>query len=106
MLPVEAALRRGAIEDLSPHASPCRYFTPARCAPMREAAIDFCDHLRAEAHALGWTAAELFALHPKCGTRRIEVCRVMITGNRTQAVELSRVVFERGSAYRTAQGQA
>lgn len=73
--------------------TPRRYLTPARCALMREAAIDFCDLLGAEAHALGWTAAELFALHPEYGTVRIEVCWVMISGNRAHAVELSRVGF-------------
>jgi hypothetical protein len=93
MLHDAATLWRSAIEDLSPHAPPRRYLTPARCALMREAAIDFCDLLGAEAHALGWTAAELFALHPEYGTVRIEVCWVMISGNRAQAVELSRVGF-------------
>lgn len=53
MLHDAAALWRSAIEDLFPHAPPCRYLTPARCALMREAAIDFCDLLGAEAHALG-----------------------------------------------------
>lgn len=73
---------------------------------MRKAAIDFCDRLGAEAHALGWTAAELFALHPEHGTLRVEVCGVMmIGGNRATAVESSRVVFASGSGYRTKQGQ-
>ena len=73
---------------------------------MREAAIDFCDRMGGEAHALGWTAAELFALNPEHGTLLIEVCGVMmITGNRAQAVEPTRIVFERGSAYRNKQGQ-
>jgi hypothetical protein len=106
MLPTAAAVWRSAIEDLSPHISPCRYLAPSRWAPMREAAIDFCDRLGADAHALGWTAAELFALHPEHGTLRIDYCGVMmVTGNRAQAVEPTRVVFERGSAYRTKQGQ-
>jgi hypothetical protein len=73
---------------------------------IREAAIDFCDRFGTEAHALRWTAAELFALRPKHGTLRIEVCGVMmITGNRAQALEPTRVVFERDSAYQTKQGQ-
>jgi hypothetical protein len=106
MLPNAATVWRSAIEEMSPHASPCRYLTPGRWVPIREAAIDFCDRLGAEAYALGWTAAELFALHPEHGTLRLEVCGVMmITDNRAQAVEPARVVFERGSAYRTEQGQ-
>jgi len=65
LLPNAAAVWRSAIEDLSPHASPCRYLTPARWVPLREAAINFCERLGAEAHAFGWTAAELFAVHPE-----------------------------------------
>jgi hypothetical protein len=106
LLPNPVALWHGAIENLSPHASPCRYLSPARWAPIREAALDFCDRLGAEAHQLGWTAPKLFALHPEHGALRIECCGVlMITGNRAQAVEPTRLVFERGSAYRTKPGQ-
>lgn len=103
MLP--AAVWRSALEDLSPHASPCRYLLPTKWAAIRESAIDFCDRPGAEAHALGWTAAELLALHPEHGTLRIDYCGVMITGNRAQAVEPSGETFECGSAYRTKQGQ-
>jgi hypothetical protein len=106
MLPNAAAVWRSAIEDISPHASPCRYLAPSRWAPMREAAIDFCDRLGAEAHALGWTAAELFGLHPEHGTLRVEFCGVlMVSGSKAMAVEPTRIVFDRGSGYRTKQGQ-
>ena len=97
---------RDQIERLSEHASPCRYLTPARWVPLREAAIDFCDRLGAEAHALGWTAAELFALHPENGTLRVDYCGVlMVSGSKAVAVEPTRIVFDRGSGYRNKQGQ-
>jgi hypothetical protein len=106
MLPDAAFVWRSAIEDLSPHASPCRYLAPSRWAPMREAAIDFCDRLGAEAHALGWTAEELFGLHPEHGTLRVDYCGVlMVSGSKATAVEPTRIVFDRGSGYRTKQGQ-
>jgi hypothetical protein len=106
MLPDAAALWRSAIGNLSSHASPCRHLVLARWASIREAAIDFCDRLGAEAHALGWTAPELFAVHPEHGTLRVDCCGVlMVTGDRAQTVEPSRLVFERGSAYRTKPGQ-
>ena len=105
MLP-NAAVWRSAIEDLSPHAPPCRYLTPARWVPMREAAIEFCDRLGAEAHALGWTATELFALHPEHGTLRVDYCGVlMVSDSKAVAVEPTRIVFDRGSGYRNKQGQ-
>jgi hypothetical protein len=74
--------------------------------PLREAAIDFCDRLGAEAHALGWTAPELFALHPEHGTLLVDYCGVlMVFGSKAVAVEPTRIVFDRGSGYRTKQGQ-
>lgn len=106
LIPNPVAMWHGAIEAISPHASPCRYLTPARWVPIREAAIDFCDRLGAQAHALGWTAEELFALHPEHGTLRVEYCGVMmVAGSKAVAVEPARVVFATGSGYRTKQGQ-
>ena len=106
LTPNPVAIWHGAIENISPHASPCRYLTPARWVPLREAAIDFCERLGAEAHALGWTAAELFALHPEHGTLRVDYCGVMmVSGSKAVAVEPTRIVFDRGSGYRTKQGQ-
>jgi hypothetical protein len=106
MLPNAAAVWRSALEDLSPHASPCRYLVPSRWAPMRKAAIDFCDRQGAGAHGRGWTAAELFALHPEHGTLRVDYCGVlMVSGSKALAVEPDRIVFDRGSGYRTKQEQ-
>lgn len=105
-LPPAVASWHDQIEPLSEHASPCRYLLPAKWAALRESALDFCDRLGAQAHALGWTAPELFAVHPEHGTLRIDYCGVMmITGNRAQGVEPNTVVFERGSAYRIKPGQ-
>ena len=96
-LPDAVAGWRSALENLSPHASPCRYLTPARWVPLREAAIDFCYRLGAEAHGMGWTAAELFAVHPEHGTLRVEVCGVlMVSGSKAVAVEPSRGRIRRG----------
>jgi hypothetical protein len=62
--------------------------------------------LGAEAHAFGWTAPELFALHPEHGTLQIDYCGVLMnSGNRPQAVEPTRLMFDRGSAYRNKRGQ-
>ena len=55
------------LERSSPHASPCRYLTPAQWATMREAALDFCTRFGAEAHGLGWTAPQLFGAQPEAG---------------------------------------
>lgn len=73
---------------------------------IRESGIEFCDRLGAEAHRLGWTAPELFAVHPEHGTLRIDYCGVlMIADNRPLTVEATRIVTARGSAYRDKPGQ-
>ncbi len=75
LLPNPVAMWHGAIEAMSPHASPCRYLAPARWAPIRDAALDFGPRFGADAHSLGWTAAELFAVHPEDGTLRLSTRR-------------------------------
>ena len=56
---------RSAIENLSEHASPCRYLAPAKWAAIRDA-LAFCDQYGAEAYRL-WTAPQLFGVHPNHG---------------------------------------
>ena len=105
-LPDPVAGWRAALDNLSPHASPCRYIVPAKWAAIREGGLDFCDRLGAEAHRLSWTAAELFAVHPEHGTLRIDCCgALVISGTKPVAVEGNRIVFESGSAYRNKTGQ-
>ncbi len=80
-LPDPVARWRDALDNLSPHASPCRYLAPAKWAAIREDAIAFCDKHGAGAHRLGWTAAELFAVHPEHGRIRLDACGMpMIEG--------------------------
>ena len=99
-------LVRERIGNLSPHASPCRYVVHIKWAAIRESGIDFCDRLGAEAHRLGWTAAELFAVHPEHGTLRIDCCgALMIGGDAVHGVEATRIVTARGSACRNKAGQ-
>ena len=97
---------RSEIENLSPHASPCRNLPPAKWATVRESALAFCDQFGNEAHQFGWTAQELFALHPQHGTIRIDTCGVlMLSGEPARGVEANRVVFERTSGYRDGAGK-
>lgn len=97
---------RDALDNLSPHASPCRYLTRVKWAAIRESALAFCDQFGAEAHRLGWTAAELFAVHPEHGTARIDFCGVLMIGAEpARGVEANRIRFERTSGYRDAPGR-
>lgn len=73
---------------------------------MRENALAFCDQFGAEAHRLGWTAPQLFGVHPEHGTVRLDACgAVMISGEPARGVEADRVLFERTSGYRNGPGQ-
>ena len=106
LIPNPVAMWHGAIENISERASPCRYLTPAQWATMREPALDFCTRFGAEAHSLGWTASQLFGVHPEHGTLRVEYCGVlMIAGEKALAVEADRVLFERTSGYRNTPGK-
>ncbi|WP_267428673.1 hypothetical protein [Methylobacterium sp. GC_Met_2] len=97
---------RDQIERLSEHASQCRYLLPTKWPPMRAAALAFLDQFGAEAHGLGWTAPQLFGVHPQHGFQRVEYVGALM-GNVASAigVEADRIVFERFSGYRTKIGQ-
>lgn len=85
---------------------PARYPLAARRAALRQDAISFCDRFGAEAHRLGWTPAELFAVHPGHGTLRMDHCGVfMVVSESAMAVEAQRIVFERLTGYRSTVGQ-
>lgn len=105
-LPDVVAGWRRALEDLSEHASPCRYLLPARWVALRTNAITFCEKFGAEAHRHGWTAPELFAVHPEHGTLRVDYCGVlMVVSEPARGVEAQRIFFERLTGYRNKQGQ-
>ncbi len=98
---------RGEFENLPPHASPCRNLPPGKWATIRESALAFCDQFGNEAHRLGWTAPELFAVHPQHETIRLDACgALMLGGEAARGVEANRVVFERTSGYRNGPGRS
>ena len=98
---------RSAIENLSEHASPCRYLAPSKWAVMRANALAFIDQHGAEAHRLGWTAPQLFGVHPEHGFLRVEYAgALMVSGTPVVGVEADHIVFDRFSGYRTTPGQA
>lgn len=105
-LPDAVAGWRSALENLSEHASPCRYLLPTKWPPMRVNALAFIDQFGVEAHQLGWTAPELFAVHPEYGFLRVDYAgALMVNDAPAIGVERDRIVFERFSGYRTKPGQ-
>ncbi|MGU3467617.1 hypothetical protein ACLBXO_22475 [Methylobacterium sp. C33D] len=104
--PTAIASWRDQIERLSERASPCRYLAPAKWAAMRANALTFLDEHGAEAHRLGWTAPQLFGVHPEHGFLRVEYAgALMVNDSPVAGVEADRIVFDRFSGYRTKPGQ-
>ncbi|MGE8130900.1 hypothetical protein ACQKQD_28350 [Methylobacterium sp. NPDC080182] len=73
---------------------------------MRAIALAYLDQHGAEAHRLGWTAPQLFGVHPEHGFLRVECAGVlMVNDSLVVGVEPDRIVFDRFSSYRTKPGQ-
>ena len=49
---------------------------------MRENALDFLEHHGARASELGWTAEDLFGVHPRLGIRRVDHAGALVLGVR------------------------
>ncbi|MDP4026306.1 hypothetical protein Q8W71_27155 [Methylobacterium sp. NEAU 140] len=106
LLPSAVDVWRHAIEGIPADKPPCRYLTPAKWAALREAAIDFCDRYGAEAHRLGWTASQLFGVHPQHGTLRVDGCgAMMINGRKATGVDATGVQLSNQTAHRDKPGQ-
>ncbi|MGH1572697.1 hypothetical protein ACRAWG_21020 [Methylobacterium sp. P31] len=105
-IPPAVASWRDQIDRLSPHASPCRYLAPTNWAALRENALALIDRFGIEACRLGWTAPQLFGVHPVHGTVLVDFCgALMIAAAPALGIEATRVLFERTSAYRNLPGQ-
>lgn len=105
-LPSAVACWRDQIERLSKHASPCRYLAPTKWAAIRANALAFLDQHGAEALWLGWTAPELFSVHPTSGTRRVDSCGVlMLELIPAEAVTADGISLGQMAGYRFLKGQ-
>ncbi|MCB4802628.1 hypothetical protein QO001_002180 [Methylobacterium brachiatum] len=97
---------RDQIERLSEHASPCRDLLPAKWKAMHENALAFLDEHGAKAHRTGWTAEQLFGVHPEHGFLRAEYAgALMVNDSWVIGIEPARIVFDRFPGYRTKPGQ-
>ncbi|MGW9817460.1 hypothetical protein ACUXK4_000006 [Methylorubrum extorquens] len=104
-LPPQAAAWRNAFGALRPTSPPCRYVGTTAWANIHEACTDFIKRFGAEAVRLGWTAPQIFGVHPQHGTLRIDWCGVMITGgHKAIGIEPSRILFGNVSGYRNTPG--
>jgi hypothetical protein len=63
---------RDAPLALLPDHDPCPGFRPDAWSRAWSNALDFIERHGAEAHRLGWTAEELFGVHPALGVIRVD----------------------------------
>lgn len=101
----EAAEWKRKLLTLRADRSPCPRLGATAWATMLASALDFVDRFGGAAAALGWTAPQLFGVHPQHGTVRTDWCgALMLSGNKATAVDAQRVTFGNTSAYRDTLG--
>ncbi|MCJ2006629.1 hypothetical protein [Methylobacterium sp. J-092] len=76
--PSDVQVWRDALEAMKPTVPPCPGLSALRWQEMREAAIDFLDRFGEDAIAFGWTATDLFGVHPTVGVVRVDYCGALI----------------------------
>jgi hypothetical protein len=89
---------RDALLRLSPDRDPCPGFRRNAWVRVWTNALDFIERHGDEAHGLGWTAPELFGVHPAVGVIRVDHCgALMLTvAGRVLAVEADAIRFANG----------
>ena len=104
-LPPAAAEWKRALLTLRADRSPCQRLGPTAWTTMLESALDFVDRFGAEADALGWTAPQLFGVHPQRGTLRTDWCgALMLSGRKATGIDARSVAFGNTCAYRDTLG--
>lgn len=85
--------------------SPCPRLSASAWATLLASALDFVDRFGSEAVALGWTASQLFGVHPQHGTLRTDWCgALMLSGRKATAIDARCVTFGNTGAYRDTLG--
>lgn len=72
------ALWRAGLARLSPLTPPCPDYREEEWRRVHARAAAFLDDFGAQAEALGWTTPELWGVHPKVGTVRVDHCGALV----------------------------
>ena len=73
---------------LAPFIDLCPGFRPQACAAIRARAVPFVEGHATRAVALGWTAEELFGVHPVLGSVRVHCCGALMLSNAGQVASV------------------
>ena len=95
---------REALLALSPDHDPCTGFRPGAWARVWAGALDFIERHGDGAHGLGWTAQELFGVHPVVGVIRVDFTGALLltVAGRVLAVEVGLIRYAIGLAFHRA----
>jgi hypothetical protein len=80
---------------------PCPGFLREGWVRVYGAAMSFLDSHAQEAAAIGWTAPELFGVHPVVGLRRVDCAGALMVsgGNRVAEVSSQAICYANGLTY-------
>ncbi|KAB1075457.1 hypothetical protein F6X53_25175 [Methylobacterium soli] len=103
--PSDVQAWRDAFSRLKPSVPPCPGISASAWPPMHEAALDALDRHGAALVEHGWTAPELFGVHPTIGTVRVDFCGAFVLGGRkVETVLADRINFGLMTYYRNVPG--
>ena len=86
--------------NLSSRTMPCPGFRDREWPRVFDATHAFLEQHAGAAHALGWTALDLFGVHPVVGAARVDCCgALMLCGARVATVERDTIIFDRPLRY-------
>jgi hypothetical protein len=93
---------REALLALPAGRDPCPGFRPDAWVRVLADAIAFLDRHGGEAHALGWTAEELFGVHPVVGAIRVDHCGALMlsAAGRVASVGAGAIRYAGGLVFR------
>jgi hypothetical protein len=97
---------RGALLGLSPDHDPCPGFQPDAWARVQANALAFIDRHGDVAQRLGWTAVELFGVHPALGAIRVDCAGALMlcSAGQVASVEADLIRYVNGLAFRRSFG--
>ena len=84
---------------------PCPGLSGSKWSAVHEAALDALDRFGVELAEHGWTAPELFGVHPQAGVIRSDYCGALVlSGVKVSAVTDDRIAFTQTTYYRHVPG--
>ncbi|MDR7040475.1 hypothetical protein J2X36_005258 [Methylobacterium sp. BE186] len=106
LVPSQVQAWRDAFSRLKPSSPPCPGLSQPAWLSIQASALDFLDRYGAQAVDLGWTALDLFGVHPTAGTLRADHCgALMLSGAQTTGLSADEMKHGLVTYYRNTPGR-